>query len=183
MGLDDVAVDIRAAGKARAEAILKEARQERDRLLAEAMGKAATLKEAKARETARGISQLKVQELSAADLDVKRNRLSMERDLLEAAAAKARDNIAALPQSEDEALLAALVKMGPQGYRIYSAKRNEAYIRSRTVIPYAGNITCLGGVIFESPDGAVRIDLTYDTILKEAVERSMKDIHDLLFPK
>lgn len=181
MGLDDVAGDIRAAGKARAEAILKEAREEKEKLLSEAAEKARGLKEDRAREAQKAVAQLRVQELSAADLEVKRNRLSMERALLEAAAQKARERLAGLPASEDEALLSALLKKCPPGYRVHSAKRNEAFIRSRPSVPYAGNIRCLGGVMFESPDGTVRMDFTYDTMLKEVVERTLKDIHDLLF--
>ncbi|RQD81652.1 V-type ATP synthase subunit E, partial [Methanosalsum natronophilum] len=42
-------------------------------------------------------------------------------------------------------------------------------------------IDCVGGVIIEDEDGKVRLDYTYESILKEVNERSLKEISDILF--
>ena len=184
MGLEEVVGDIEAAGKASAEAIVREAEQERGRLLSEARAKAGRLSGERLKEAERALIQLRARELSGAELEVKRLRLSMETELLEAAAAGARDRVARLTPAQDEALLRALLKRGegPQ-YGIYSAKRNEAFLRTSTPLPYKGNIDCLGGLVLESADGTVRMDLTYDTILRDVVERDLWEIHKVLFPK
>jgi len=184
MGLHEVVGDIEAAGRARAEAIMREAEEEKGRLLSDAKEKARQMMDEALREAGRQAAQIRVREMSGAELDVKRARLVMERDLLAAASEGARKKVAALPRSQDEELLLAILgKNGVPGYRIFSAKKNESFLRTRLEFTYAGNIDCLGGVLFESPDGSVRMDFTYDTILLEVVERTMRDIYEMLFPR
>jgi V/A-type H+-transporting ATPase subunit E len=183
MGLEEVVGDILAAARARADAVVKDADAERDKLLEQSRDKARILKEERLREAQRGAAQLRVRELAAAELEVKRARLAMERDILEAAASGARERVAAMSPAEDEALLGRLLRDGAvPGYRIYSARRNEPFMRRASPL-YAGVTDCLGGLVFESPDGSVRIDSTYDTVLRQAVERTMRDIYGVLFPR
>jgi len=184
MGLEEVVGDILAAGRSRTEALLGEARAERDRILSEAREKARLLKEARLREAVQAASQLRARELAAAELEVKRARLEMERALLDEVDARSRERVAALPQKEDEGLLAALfTRSAVPGYRLYSADQNEAFLRARSSVPYAGTVECLGGFVLESPDGTVRVDLTYDTLLREVGDRMMREIYDLLFSR
>jgi V/A-type H+-transporting ATPase subunit E len=184
MGLDEVVGDILAAARAKADAIISEAESERGRMLEQARESARLLREERLREAGRVVAQLRVRELSAAELEVKRARLAMERDLLEAATSGARARVAALPPAEDEALLSAILRKGAApGFRIYSAKRNEPFLRNGSPFPYAGSTSCLGGLVFESADGSVRMDYTYDAVLRETVERTMRDIYGVLFAR
>ena len=41
----------------------------------------------------------------------------------------------------------------------------------------------IGGIIAESPDGKVRIDLSYEAMLAELKERLSNEINTLLFEK
>jgi V/A-type H+-transporting ATPase subunit E len=182
MGLDEVVADIEAAAAADVEAILKEAGREREKLLSEAREKARQLTQERLAQAERQLAQARVRELAGAELEIKRARLAMERDHLAAAAEGARRKVSALPRSQDEELLQAILgKAGAPGFRIFSAPKNEAFLRTRLEFTYAGNIDCLGGVLFESPDATVRMDFTYDAILQEVVERLTKDIYDMLF--
>jgi len=182
MGLEEVIGDIDAASRADAEAILKEAEQERQRLLADANEKARRLMEESLGEAERQSAQIRVREMSGAELELKRARLAMERDILAAASEGARRKVSALPRPQDEELLLVILgKSGAAGFRIFSAPKNEDFLRTQLEYPYAGNIDCLGGILFESPDGSVRMDFTYDAILREVVERVTKDIYDILF--
>lgn len=184
MGLDEVVEDILAAGKARAGALLKEAATERERLLAEARERTRILRMARIKQAERAAAQTRVRELAAAELEVKRARLAMERDLMEAVSTRARERITALQPWEDEALLTALLATGEcKGFRIFSAKKNEAFLRASSPLEYAGNIRCLGGLVLESPDGSVRMDYTYDTILREAADRMMRQLFGILFSR
>jgi V/A-type H+-transporting ATPase subunit E len=184
MGLDEVVGDIEDAGRARAGATMKEADEEKGKLLSDAKEKARQMMDVALREAERQAAQIRVREMSGAELEVKRARLVMERDLLTAASEGASKKVAALPRSQDEGLLLAILgKNGVPGYRMFSAAKNEAFLRTRLEFTYAGNIDCLGGVLFESPDGSVRMDFTYDTILREVVERTMRDIYEIIFPR
>jgi len=182
MGLDEMVADIEAAAAAEAGAILKEAAGERDKMLAEAGERARRMMEDRLAEAERLIAQIRLRESSGAELEVKRARLAMERELLTEASEAARQKISALPQAQDEELLQAiLARNGVRGFRIFGAPKNEKYLRTRPEYTFAGSIGCLGGVLFESPDGLVRMDFTYDAILRELVERTTRDIYDMLF--
>jgi len=184
MGLEEVVGDILAAGRAKAEQLRKEAESERDRLLDDAMQRSHRLREGRMQEAVRLIAQIRVRELAAAELEVRRARLAMERDLLELAAQGARQKVAALPRAEDEALLSAILAKGTEaGFRLFSARRSEAFLRSGSPLPYAGSISCIGGLVLESPDGTIRMDYTYDTILRETVDRTMREIYGILFAR
>jgi len=182
MGLDEVVAEIDAAAAADAGAVLKQAAQEKELLLAEAREKARSLTQERLAEAQRQLDRTRVREIAGAELEVKRARLSMERDILAAAAEGAARKVSALPQPQDEELLLAILKKaGAPGFRIFSARKNEAFLRTRLEYTYAGNIECLGGVLLESPDGSVRMDFTYEAIMRDVVERTTKDIYDLLF--
>lgn len=183
MGLEPLVEDILDAGRKRADSIVAEARKERERTLSEARERASAITAARLAEARRAEAQMRARELAAAELEVRRARLQMERELLQAAAEGARRRIEALSGRESEALLEALLRKVPPGYRVYSAPRSEAFLRERLGPAYAGTISCLGGLAAESPDGSVRIDLTYDTLLSAAVERTMSEVHRLLFPE
>ena len=182
MGLDEVAGEILAAGRAAADAVIKEAESEAARLTAEARERARLIREEKLEQAEKRARQLRVQELAAAELEGKRARLVMEREMLEAAAEQARAMMAALPKEQDERLLSEiLAKYSAPGYRVFAAKKNEPFLRAMPSVEYGGNINRLGGILFESRDGSVRMDYTYDSMLRDMVERSMKEISRLLF--
>jgi len=182
MGLEEVTEEILAAGRAAADSAVKEAESERARLLAEAQERARAITQEKLGQAEKRARQLRVQELAAAELEGKRARLVMEREMLEAAAEQARAMMASLPREQDERLLSDILRKHPApGYRVFSAKRNETFLRALPSVEYGGNLNCLGGILYESSDGSVRMDFTYDTMLKDLVERNMKEIARLLF--
>jgi V/A-type H+-transporting ATPase subunit E len=182
MGLDDVAEEILSAGRAAAGAVVREAEAEAARITAEAGERARSVVAEKLQQAERRARQMRVQELASSELEGKRARLVMERELLEAAAAQAREAIAALPRDQDERLLGRILAANPvSGYRVHSAQKNEAFLRAMPSVDYAGNVNCLGGILFESRDGTVRMDFTYDTMLRDLVERNMKEIARILF--
>ncbi len=181
MGLEPVVEDILEAGKQRAASIVAEAQRERERALSEARARARAVIEARLAEAKRAEAQMRARELAAAELEVRRARLQMERELLQVAAEGARRRVEALSGRDDEALLENLLRKVPPGYRVYSAPKSEAFLRGRLGPAYAGTVNCLGGLVAESPDGSVRMDLTYDAFLAAAVEGSMREVHRALF--
>jgi len=48
-------------------------------------------------------------------------------------------------------------------------------------LKYTGNIDCISGIVLETEDETVRLDYTFDTIISEVSERSMKQISGILF--
>ncbi len=102
--------------------------------------------------------------------------------MLEEVYARAEKSISAFSPEKNEALLKSIIeKNEASGKRIYSNAASESIVRKLTSLKYAGNIECLGGVVIENEDGTVRLDYTYDVILKSVSEQLLKQTSDILF--
>jgi V/A-type H+-transporting ATPase subunit E len=64
--------------------------------------------------------------------------------------------------------------------KVYSNKRDEAFITS-LASKYGGNLDIIGGAVVESSDGALRYDLTYETLAREVFNNRMKEVSRILF--
>jgi len=87
-----------------------------------------------------------------------------------------------MPASKKEELLKNIInKYEASGARVYSSKDSEDIVKKLTSLSYAGNLDAIGGIVLENEDGTVRLDFTYDSILKNVYERSLKQISDILY--
>ena len=48
-------------------------------------------------------------------------------------------------------------------------------------MPITPNLDIIGGVVVESKDGALRYDLTYETLAREVFSNHMKEVSRILF--
>ena len=127
------------------------------------------------------LKKLHQQVISSANLEVKRIRLNKRKELLDQVYNNIYKSIKSMPASKAEKLLSVLIeKYKADGVRIYSNKNSEAIVKKLSSLSYAGNIDSIGGVVQENKDGTVRLDFTYDSILKNVYERSLKQISDIL---
>jgi len=87
-----------------------------------------------------------------------------------------------LPAKKQEELLKAIIEANEgNGSRIYSNKDSEEVVRKLSSLEYVGNVDCIGGVVIENDEGTIRLDYTYDIILKNANEQSLIQTSDILF--
>ncbi len=183
MGLEQVIDSIIAEGKRSAQQLRKEGESTGSKLVAEANLRAAALKE-KRRTTAKEEGELvRLRELANAELEVSRRRLHMEREVLEGLLERTKARIAVLPEKQDQELLRSLIKANEKGgATIYANARNRLFVQSITSLKYGGDIPCMGGIIVESADRTVRLDLTYDTLLEELIDTRLAKLSQQLFP-
>lgn len=182
MGLDIVVKDIQegaraevsriqAEGDAKASEILNEAKESQKKMLGDSL--------AKAEEDLQNLHQ---QVISSANLEVKRITLNKRKELLDKVYSQTIEAIKSMPTSKREELLKHIItKYEASGSRIYSPKESEEIVKKLTSLTYAGSIVSIGGVVLENEDGTVRLDFTYDSILKNVYERSLKQISDILY--
>lgn len=182
MGLDIVIKDIQSGAqtevskiKAEADAkvseILNEAKAAQKKMLGDSLAQAED-----------DLKNLHQQVISSANLEVKRVRLNKRKELLDQVYDKTVESIKSMPASKSEKLLGDLVaKHEAEGVKIYSNKNQEAIIKKLSSLSYAGNTNCIGGIVLENEDGTVRLDFTYDSILKNVYERSLKQMSDILY--
>ncbi len=182
MGLDIVIKDIqngaqtevtriKAEADAKVSEILNEARDAQKKMLGDSLA-----------QSEENLKNLHQQVISSANLDVKRVRLNKRKELIDEVYAKTIESIKSMPASKAEKLLSVLIeKHEADGVRIYSNKNSEAIVKKLSSLSYTGNIDCIGGIVLENEDGTVKLDFTYDSILKNVYERSLKQISDTLY--
>jgi len=182
MGLDIVVKDIqegaraevsriKAEGDAKASEILNEAKEVQKKMLGDSLAK-----------VEEDLQKLHQQVISSANLEVKRITLNKRKDLLDKVYSQSVESIKSMPASKKEELLKHIInKYEASGARIYSSKASEETVKKLSSLTYAGNIDSIGGVVLENEDRTVRLDFTYDSILKNVYERSLKQISDILY--
>ncbi|HIH45294.1 MAG TPA: V-type ATP synthase subunit E [Candidatus Methanoperedenaceae archaeon] len=182
MGLEEIVKDIADKGKSEADRVNEETARSVKSILDEAESQVATLAAKKKEEVARDVERLKKQEMSSANLEVKRVILNARKDVLDAAFAETRSRLANLPPERNVVILQSLLKLCQEHSRVYSSEKDATLIRKIAPdIMLAGTIDCIGGIIIESADATVRLDYTYDTMIKGLFEQSQKKISELLF--
>ena len=181
MALDAVVEAVLATSKDKVAQITGEADQEVARILNEARERAAEIKSRKDAEVGHTIEAIERREISSANLEVKRSELNVHKDLLEQARIKLLGKLGNLPKKDNEAMLTKLLEpYDLKAMKVFSNKRDEAFISS--LAPnYGGNLDIIGGAVIESSDGALRYDLTYETLAREVFSSRMKEVSRILF--
>lgn len=182
MGLEIVVKDIMDAAQAEVARLNREADAEASLILEDARQNAKKIVGERLAKAEDDIRKMRQQETSSANLEVKRTLLNARKELLEDVYARAEKSIAAFsPEKNRELLKSIIEKNEASGKRIYSNAASENLVRELTSLEYAGNIDCLGGVVIENEDGTVRLDYTYDVILRSVSEQLLKQTSDILF--
>jgi len=161
---------IKAEGDAKASEITNEAKEVQKKMLGDSLAK-----------VEEDLQKLHQQVISSANLEVKRITLNKRKELLDKVYSQTVESIKSMPASKEEKLLKHIIdKYEAGGSKIYSSKASEETVKKLSSLNY-GNIDCIGGVVLENEDGSVRLDYTYDSILKNVYERSLKQISDILY--
>ncbi|MFA6224648.1 MAG: V-type ATP synthase subunit E family protein [Methanoregula sp.] len=191
MGLEAVVEEIRGKGRSEAEKIRAESQAESDQIVAAATKRSEAIKLAADEEVTKQAAHLVSQDVSAANLLVKREFLNTQKALLDQVYEATRKDIAALPESfHREAikkLLTEAKKEIPSG-KIYCNARDVA--AAKAVIAEHAEFSKFtvgepvvidGGILVESEGGALQIDYSYRTFLAKVWESGLKDASDILF--
>ncbi|HLF16400.1 MAG TPA: V-type ATP synthase subunit E family protein [Candidatus Thermoplasmatota archaeon] len=170
MGIDQVLVDVRRDGDERARSILEQARREAEAILAEARRQAAETEKERLAHAQKESAQVTAQAQSRAESEARKAVLITEAELrtqLRAAVLKA---FADLPAKGRQAPLKTLLQRAqatiPAG-KVWGAEKDAAALKEQRAYTHAGSIPIAGGLVVESEDAKVRLDLSYETLLDE----------------
>lgn len=191
MGLEVVIGEIREKGQKEAAQIRQETQKESHNILRAAQEKAGRIKIAADQEVERQTAHLINQDISAANLIVKRQQLNTQKDLLDQVYKNALEKISQMPQEFHRQamkyLLARAQREIPEGIVHCSRRDSETLAQILAGNPVykqyrAGNpVEIDGGVILESTNGELQIDYSYRTLLNQIWETRLKDASELLF--
>lgn len=191
MGLEAVLEEIREQGRREVERIGRESQEETTRVLSAAQERAAKIKQAASEEVERQAAYIMNQEVSAANLQVKRELLNTQKELLDQVYIRAKELIAGLPESfHREAITNLLKEAGSQiGDGVVHVNPRDRRLLEEVLaqnpelktFSVGRDADIDGGVIVENRDGSLQLDYSYRTFLDMVWESGLKDASDLLF--
>jgi V/A-type H+-transporting ATPase subunit E len=191
MGLESVVGDIQEKGRREAEAIRAETQREIDQILQVAQSKVETIKLAADRDVAEQIAKMSNQEVSAANLVVKRRVLNAEKEVLDQVYKTTLASLAKLPESFHREVLERLLQQASTEVKqgtVFSNGRDDPIVQQLIAgnPAYSGYrmgkpVEIEGGIVVESTDGGMKLDLSYRTFLDRVWESGLKDASDILF--
>jgi len=191
MGLEAVVNEIREKGRKEVEAVRAETRTEVEEILRDAQARAAGIKLSAEEEADRAATHITNQEVSAANLVVKRQVLNAQKTLLDQVYSASLAAVGDLPAEFHEKALTDLLKRAAKEIKkgvVHANKRDSPVVeeiisRLKTLSGYTVGdpVDIPGGVIVESNDGELQIDYSYGTFLDEVWESGLKDASDILF--
>jgi len=191
MGLEAVVEEIREKGRSEAAAIRAASKQDVDSVIAAANKRVEEIKMSVEAESQKQTAHLVDQDVSAANLLVKRELLNTQKALLDRVYEATRSEIAALPESfHREAikkLLTEAKKEIPKGkvscnardIPVLKALLAESPELSGFTLGEAANID--GGILIDGEGDELQIDYSYRTFLAKVWESGLKDASDILF--
>jgi len=187
MPLDNVVQEIYKKGEEQVQAIISKAKEEAEKIIAEAEEKAKEILEKARIEGEKEAEALRRQELSSVRLEMKRLLLNKQKEVLEAVFESVKERIKNMDAETKKKVYTALLKnYAIEGMVVYSNRDDEDLVKS--IIQelglnarYGGNIDCLGGVIIESADGELRVNLTFEELLNQLYEQKMSELSKMLF--
>ncbi len=191
IGLDSLVKEIREKAKAEAAGLQAEARADSDQILAAAAKRAESIKLTAEDEVTKQSSHIVSQEVSAANLVVKRELLNTQKALLDQVYEATRKEIVALPESFHREAIKKLLndakKEIPAGTVSCNARdvavlnaviaENPGFAKFKVGAP----VDIDGGILVEGEGAALQIDYSYRTILAKVWESGLKDASDILF--
>lgn len=191
MGLEAVVGEIRAKGQNEAEKIREQTRKDVVYILSGSQEKASKIKLAAEESIEKQVRHIESQEVSAANLLVKRNLLNTQKALLDETYHNALESLNKLPDSFHKEAIRALLSDAKQQISegvVHCNARDmpalkEIIAQKGEFSGYSpGNVMDIeGGVIIESKDSTLQIDLSYRTFLDRVWETGLKDASDILF--
>ncbi len=180
MGIEKVREEVIAKAKKDAAAIIAEGQKEALTIVNAAEEKAKIRKKASEAEVEKELMELKIREMSSAELEASKSLLETKKKLIEEAFEEAKQRISKTAPSARKEHIKALMSKAKKQTEIGKILCNESDVKH--VEAYKAQITDIsGGIIAENKDETIRIDYSYESILNKIRENSLKDVAKILF--
>ena len=180
MGLEEILKQVEETGKEKAAAIRKETVEEVEAKMNEASNESATLVSQIKLETSRRIEQLKQQEIPAAELEVKRNLLEMQKDLLLQTKSRVMQKLEDTSPKDLEKIYSNLLANVPKKGKLYCRKKDQAIFKKISKLTNGGTIDDLGFLV---EAGEYRLDFRFSTLVNSSWQNHLSMVSGVLFTK
>ncbi len=184
MALANVTQEILADADFKAAAIRAEAISEAAKIAADADAKIAELKDKEDKRLKETIESLNRQELSSAELESKKIVLAKKKELLSQAFEGMLSDLENASSADKLIHYKAMVKVA-EGIiskpKAIMSENDDFTAADLGVSAVVKDARISSGLILQSEDGSVEIDMQYSTILKSIWDREIKAVSDILF--
>ena len=178
MGLEEILKQVEETGREKAAAIIKETTNEVESKMADARKNADELVTIIKAESKRKIEQLRQQEIPSAELEVKRNQLEMQKDILMQTKNEVMSKLENLKSSDLKKIYTSLLKDAPKDGKLLCRKEDKTLLKSITKMSHAGEISDLGFII---ESGEYRLDFRFSTLVEKHWQDNLPMVSEVLF--
>ena len=191
MGLEVVVDEIKAKGDREAAGIKATAETQAKQIVNEANLRANEIRLAAEKDADIQTERIMIREVASANLVVKRDYLNAQKELLDKVYGGAAEEIAKLPADVHAKAVRELLKESAKQIKAgvvftnardeKSAKEAISGLKTLSGFTFGGITDIAGGVVVQSTDGQLTLDLSYQTFMGEVWEASLKDASEILF--
>lgn len=182
MALEQVLEEIQRRASDERSRLEAEAQAARAKLTAEATAAVEERRRKALERASREIVLIQTQEAASTELELKREELQMERELIDRAQRLAQDKLKSLPRERNEAVLKALLShFEREGTHVHAAVKDELFVKMASKLHFAGPLQGSGGLVISNAAGTVRMDLAFETLMRDLSDKRLKEVHQRLF--
>lgn len=184
MALDDVKMEICRSAEESAAAVKASADAEIAKIMADADAQISTMKTKEEKRLKEAIENLDRQEISSAELESKKIVLAKKKEILARAFTETLAELESAPVDKKLVQYKKMVEASKQVIdkpKAYHAKGESFTAKDLGVSSVAVDDRITGGLVLESEDGTIQVDMQYKTILQTIWDREMKSLSDILF--
>lgn len=185
MGLEKVKQDILEKAQREADEILAAAAAEARAIMKSAEKQAQEYGKSLAEEGDRTAELMKRREVASAELEMQKQMLTAKNELIESAFGQVREKLRLRGEKAREADVKSLLNAASQEMDVAVVRccSRDARFVEGSGLKVAKDDALLGGIIAESPDGKLRVDYSYDTLLGQVKAKVLSDVAKKLFGK
>ena len=180
MGLEEILKQVEETGKEKAADIRKKTVEVIESKMKEATKASEYLVTQIGLDTSRKIEQLKQQEIPAAELEIKRNQLEMQKELILMTKEKVMDNLSKLNTKDLEKIYSNLLAQAPEKGKLHCRKEDSALFKKISKLEHGGVISDLGFLV---EAGDYRLDFRFTTLVDSYWQTNLSMVSEVLFTK
>ena len=179
MGLEEILKQVEETGREKAAAIRKETVDNVESKMKEASAEAKSVADSIMTESSRKIEQLRQQEIPSAELEVKRNQLEIQKELLSSTKATAMSKLENLSSKELKKIYSSLLD-GVSDGKLFCRKKDSSIFKEISKLSHGGNIDEIGFIV---ESGDFRLDFRFATLVERAWQDNLSLVSEVLFTK
>ena len=180
MGLEEILKQVEETGRENAAAIRKETVDNVESKMKEASSEAKSIVDSIMADSSRKIEQLRQQEIPSAELEVKRNQLEIQKELLLSTKDTAMSKLERLNSEDLKNIYSNLLEGIPNDGKLFCRKKDSSIFKEISKLSHGGNIDEIGFII---ESGNFRLDFRFVTLVERAWQDNLSLVSEVLFTK